>query len=211
MFTSRAAKLMDVTLPAYSGVRVMMMPFLIDRPITSLMWLGGWRETVAEMLSQYKGCGVGYLTIDEATVQAGETHRRPGKHVDGVGPDGQYGGWGGGGGYAGNGMLMVASVPGVKLYLGTFVDNPGPNGDCSEVSRAMSVVETRVPKAGEVYWCDSLCMHEAIPMAATVQRQFCRISYPSNAPWYEGYTENPLGVKPTGPVHPRRVFMDYRP
>ncbi len=62
-----------------------------------------------------------------------------------------------------------------------------------------------------VYHCGPLTVHESLPVWQTVPRQFIRISMPSDAPWYEGYTENPLGIKPTGPIHPRREKqMGYR-
>jgi len=63
-----------------------------------------------------------------------------------------------------------------------------------------------------VYWCSQMAVHEALPMTKLTKRQFCRISANSKAPWYEGYTENPLGIKPDGPIHPRRAeYMNYRP
>jgi hypothetical protein len=52
----------------------------------------------------------------------------------------------------------------------------------------------------------------AIPMRHDRKRSLVRLSMPSDCPWYEGYTRNPLGVEPTGPVHPARTeFMAYRP
>lgn len=220
MFTSRAKSLGIVGLPAFSGIRVMMMPFHIADPTGSLPpELDAWKPVVESMLfkSGDWATGTGYLTIDEALVKAGETHRRPGRHVDGVGPNGEHGSWGGGGGYGANGMLMVTNHPGVRIYQGTFRQNPEPNGDCShvptyEVSGTFGVTSTHIPEAGEVWYCESLCMHEALPMVLDTKRQFCRISFPSRSPWYEGYTENPLGIKPDGPIHPPRVdFMAYRP
>jgi hypothetical protein len=66
--------------------------------------------------------------------------------------------------------------------------------------------------ANEVYWCNPTAVHESIPMVADVARQFVRLSMPSMAPWHEGYTRNPLGVEPTGPIHPWRAeFMAYHP
>jgi hypothetical protein len=63
-----------------------------------------------------------------------------------------------------------------------------------------------------VYLCAPDLVHEGLPMAVDTPRQFCRVSFPSDAPWYEGYTPNPLGIKPTGPIHPpRSEFMAYRP
>jgi hypothetical protein len=79
--------------------------------------------------------GTAYLTIDEALIEAGKTQRRPGLHVDGIGPDGSSGGWGGGGGGWGtNGMIVAASVAGCNVYTGEFQGWPGANGDCSHLA-----------------------------------------------------------------------------
>lgn len=63
------------------------------------------------------------------------------------------------------------------------------------------MVEVRVP-GGVVY------IHESIPQTQFVNRQFVRLSMPSTAPWFKGYAPNPVGVAPTGPILPRRQFMD---
>ena len=60
------------------------------------------------------------------------------------------------------------------------------------------------------YWMNATCVHESLPMRSNTRRQLLRLSLPSTAPWFEGYTESPLGVKPTGPILPRRdTFMDW--
>ncbi len=66
--------------------------------------------------------------------------------------------------------------------------------------------------AEEVFWCGPLAVHESIPMTQDCARQFVRVSMPNDAPWYDGYTVNPVGVKPTGPIHESRdEFMRFRP
>jgi hypothetical protein len=47
-----------------------------------------------------------------------------------------------------------------------------------------------------------------MPMKTATKRQFVRLSLPSDGPWFEGYTENPLGIKPPVEILPRREFMD---
>ena len=81
----------EVVLPEYAGLRVMMMPVIIGNP-----------ESIPEFMKQYRAlfesmCGdpsaavhvgaTGYLTVDEKEVQAGESSRRPGLHVDGAGKE----------------------------------------------------------------------------------------------------------------------------
>lgn len=211
-FLSYANKLDDVRLPMFNGIRVMMMPFHIHDPLGSLPWrLLPWLPTLERMTRHVGLEGVGYLTIDEAVVPAGEAHRRPGLHVDGVGEDGGVGGWGGGGGYAGReGMLMVSSHVGCCVHNQTFSEMPRADGDCDHLADECNDGIALQP--GELWWCSSLCVHEALPMAVETRRQFCRISYPSSAPWHEGYTPNPLGIMPAGPIARRRdAQMSYRP
>jgi hypothetical protein len=149
---------------------------------------------------------VGYLTVDEKIVQPNQTHRRAGMHVDG----GEGRGWGGGGRpWASNatGMLTVSSHPGCRVWAQDFTGEVGDEGSCDHLRNEL-LSEGIVLGAGDVYWMDGMCVHESIPQPVTVRRQFIRLSLPSTAPWYEGYTENPLGVMPTGPILPRRKFMD---
>lgn len=210
-FESKFKKIGKVELPLFSGVRVMMLPVIIgdDTSIPDLL-KGQWKATfhdLSEMAPQHKG-KVGYLTIDEKIVEPAKTHRRAGAHVDGV-FQGSIGGWGGGGGWGsvGNGMLTVASHPGCRAWAQTFVGRPGYEGECDHLMD-QAEGEGTLFGANEVYWLDGLCVHESVPMAEPTARQFVRLSLPSCAPWFEGYTENPLGIKPTGPILPRRAFMD---
>ncbi len=216
-FKSKVEDLGHLELPAYSGVRWMMLPFRLEdvkRTITREDWHEALQRMVALAPVQE---GVGYLTIDEAEVQAGETHRRPGIHVDGVGPTGGIGGWGGplpgaNGVWGVGGMIVVASHTGCRAWAGDFEARIGNNGDCSHM-KAMLRDEDAIPLlGGRAYRLNETCVHEPIALPARTKRQFVRLSMPSEAPWYEGYTRNPLGVEPAGPVHPRRAeFMGFRP
>lgn len=126
------------------------------------------------------------------------------------------GGWGGsnsgsnsgGWGAPGTGMLTVASHVGCRAWNQEFEGSPGYDGECDHLKPQCRPENEVVFGAGEVFWLDGLCVHESIPQPTPVFRQFLRLSMPSCAPWFEGYTVNPLGVLPTGPVLPRRVFMD---
>lgn len=206
-------------LPAYSGTRWMMMPFRLDdvpRTINRKDWHQAIELMVALAPIQE---GVGYLTVDEAEVEEGETHRRPGLHVDGVNASGGIGGWGGGGsigqpggGWGTGGMVVTASHTGCIAYPGEFKARIGPNGDCEHL-RAMLQGREAVPLlGGRAYRLNATAIHESLRLGARVRRQFVRLSLPSEAPWYDGYTRNPLGVEPEGPIHPARTaFMGFRP
>lgn len=204
-----------VEFPQYSGTRVMMMPLLL-----------GNMETIPEMLKHYKDFiyslfkmtdpnhygKVGYLTIDEKEVQGGKTHRRMGLHVDGV-YNASCGGWGGDGGGWGSvstGMLTVASAPGCKAYSQPFSGVIGKDGECDLIKDQCLEDSSKLFESNHVYWLSGLTVHESVPMERTIKRQFVRLSMPSKAPWFQGYTENPLGIKPTGSILPRREFMSIK-
>jgi hypothetical protein len=210
---SKIERFGSVNFPTFSGVRIMMMPFRMEDLGTSPPMLGSWIWAIATLcqMSAVKK-GVAYLTIDEAHVEVGRTHRRPGLHVDGIGEDGSCGAWGGGGGsWGANGMLVAASHVGCRAWAQEFAGNAGPNGDCEHLRVELDSTSEVTMLPGEVYWCNPTAVHESLPMVESVGRQFVRLSMPSMAPWHEGYTRNPLGVEPTGPIHPARAeFMAYR-
>lgn len=207
---SEYRRLGTVPLPEFTGIRVMMMPIVIGDASSIPEELSGYLPTLEAMwgrCSQHNG-KVGYVTIDEKMVRAGETHRRRGLHVDGV-YHGKAGGWGGGPGgpWAKGGMIIASSPAGCKAWEGTFRGEPGPEGECDHFADQCD--EGIVLEEGVAYWMSATCVHESLPQEEDVERQLIRLSFPSDAPWFEGYTENPLGIEPTGPILPRRdEFMD---
>lgn len=148
---------------------------------------------------------VGYLTIDEQELSPNTTLRRAGKHVDGY-YHGRCGAWGGGGGWGsvGNGMLTVSSTAHCMAYPGLIAGIPGDEGECDHL---VMPNDGYLFKENTVYWVDGACVHESLPVAEQIKRQFVRLSMPNNGPWFEGYTENPTGVLPTGKILPPRQFM----
>jgi hypothetical protein len=212
-FESSYSYVCNVRFPEYTGVRVMMMPFWPSNPHESLPDnLKQYANMLRFMRGTVPDLAVGYLTVDEAMVYEGETHRRPGLHVDGVGEDGDVGGggYGGGGGYASRGMYVASTHPGCRAWDGVFQGAPGKDGDCEHLRSQLRGPGELMAKFG-VYWCGNLAVHESIPMPKDCFRQFVRVSMPSIAPWHDGYTENPLGIKPAGPIKGRRPGMEYRP
>jgi hypothetical protein len=209
-FVSRCEWRGSVSLPAFSDVRVMMLPVVIGNPESLPDNLAHWRDAFVKLSAfapEHIG-QVGYLTIDEKEVKASETHRRTGLHVDGVyngGIGGWGGGYGGGWGSVGNGMLTVSSPAGCRAYVGEFSGWPGNDGEAEHLREQLG--EPVLFGAEQVFWVDGLCVHESVPMVADTKRAFVRLSLPSCAPWFEGYTENPK-VRPTGPILPRRAFME---
>lgn len=208
MFTSEFRKVGDLTLPPFTGTRVMMLPIIIGErsSLPEFMSHYSWTAWHLAHMAEPEHLGkVGYLTVDEKLVPAGRTHRRAGMHVDG----GSGRGWGGGGGWGSRatGMLTVASHVGCRAFAQDFQGEVGDEGDCEHLFDELKSSGTPF-QPREVYWLSGLCVHESLAQPSDVKRQFVRLSLPSTAPWYEGYTENPLGIKPTGPILPRRKFMD---
>lgn len=210
-FNSEVKNLGSFQLPEFSGIRWMMLPFHME-DIENTIPNHQWHDTIKKMVDMAPvKSGVGYLTIDESFVPKGEFHRRPGLHVDGVDENGSIGGWGGGGGWGNGGMIVASSHTGAKSWTGNFKNTIGSNGDCSHMRDDLREEDAIYLLGGIAYFLNETAVHETIPMISDTNRQFVRLSMPSNAPWYEGYTENPLGVKPNGLIKPARSeFMNFR-
>lgn len=209
-FTSQVVDLGTVEFPLFQTTRVMMMPFRLDDLASLPDELDRYRQVIAAMLQWSPiATGVGYLTIDCRCVEPGQTHRRPGLHVDGIGPDGSMGGWGGGGGWGSRGFLLAADALGARAWHQQFVGEPGPNGDCAHLQDQCAFAAERLLLANRVYWLSGMTVHSGMVFADPTPRSLIRISMPSDSPWYSNYTMNPRGVQPTGPVHGPRpeAFM----
>lgn len=217
-FESKCEPHAIIDLPGFTGIRIMMMPVIIGDMSTVPALLKDYQAAIAQLFEvdkdrvSLKNAGkVGYLTIDEKTVKAGTTHRREGKHVDGV-YHGDTGDWGGsmGGSWAGrgSGMITVSNVIGCRAWNQCFDGWPGWEGECDHLAAQLRPETEVVFEPNRAYWLDGLCVHESIPQQVDVQRQFVRLSMPSTGAWFEGYTENPLGILPSAEILPRREFMN---
>lgn len=196
----------QTTFPHPTGLRIMMMPVIFGDTSTVPEQYRDMVSKLTPYLPADTFGRVGYLTIDEAFVRAGEHHRRPGLHVDGV-YRGSAGGWGGGGGWGCRGMLVMANAVGCRVYNDVVrLEDTGNDGEVNTPPTAPG----HDLVANGVYGFGPLTVHESLPLAEDCMRQFLRLSFPSDAPWFEGYTESPFGVLPAGPVLSRRQQMDYR-
>jgi hypothetical protein len=218
MFQSCFTPLDKIPLPAFGDDRIMMMPLTIGDMSSVPASMDRWKDTLQAMFDvrpQHAG-KTGYITIDEKRVVPGASHRRGGLHVDGI-YHGSAGAWGGGPdspngpggswGSAGNGMLTVSSHAMCRAWNGVFEGWPGDEGECDHLESKIATDAGTLFEPGRLYWVDGLCVHESIPAETTVDRQFVRLSLPNTGPWFEGYTVNPLGVLPTGPILGPREFM----
>lgn len=210
MFTSSFERMGHIALPKFSGLRIMMMPLILGDLSSIPPLLSQWKDALASLfkMRDYDG-EVGYLTIDEKHITPGDSHRRPGLHVDGV-YRGSGGGWGGSAPWASkaNGMLLISTPIGCRAWNQDFDGHPDEEGGCDHLANQCRPDAAQVLEPEVAYWASGLCVHESMLQTKPVDRQLARLSLPSTAPWFEGYTENPLGVKPTGPTLPRRKFME---
>lgn len=206
MITSEYTRLGPVNLPKFRGVRVMMMPVTLHDPNTIPEGMKQWRRPYMELCSYTEKTGTGYLTIDERLVPKGETHRRAGIHVDGVREAGEAGGWAPPGGWGSTGMITASDVTGCRVYPGKWRNaDVGYDGDCEHLRERLAMYHDLVPNVA--YHFGPYTVHESLPAKQDTPRVFVRLSMPSDCPWYEGYTESPLGIKPDGPIHPQRKYM----
>ncbi len=203
-----------LTFPTFTGTRIMMMPVKLGYTIGVPHKYQELYSKLCSLVENRFIGEVGYLTIDEKDFTEDDTHRREGWHVDGY-YKGRCGAWGGGGGWGsvGNGMIVVSNVVGCEAVLGVYPFKIGDEGEATlSNDDGEIIIDGSVPttlfKAGIPYWVDGGCVHRSTKQRAGTKRQFVRLSMPNNGAWFEGYTENPAGIKPTGDVLPHRTkFM----
>jgi hypothetical protein len=173
----------SVIFPAYTGERVYMQPFLkVDGEILLPSRLARWTDTVAQMLYSIETTARMYLMIDQAEVKVGESHRRPGPHIDGT--------WSERGGgsrtpdfeakaaFEGELVILASSVCGCVAYVGSY-DPVGfkAGGDCSAMD--LSGLQKVTLEAGYAYVGTAATIHESIPIHRTCNRTLVRINVPA--------------------------------
>jgi hypothetical protein len=199
--------------PEYASIRVQLMPVILHDRTSLPPLLEQWKRPFLALCEAVKDThGTAYLTIDESEVKSGETHRRPGLHVDGMGA------WGKGGGWGVNGMLMASSLTGCAAWKQEFEGEPlhgddvgdPKEGSCEHLRSQALDSKRRLLLSKRIYWCSPLCVHESLPFAHPCKRTFVRLSMPSDSAWPANCTQNPLGIQPTGTISvPRRTEGRY--
>lgn len=197
--------------PQPTGKRIMMMPFFVQDIDGSLPdALDAYKPMLHEIMKhtpkhvEYYDGNTAYLTIDEMMLEPNVIQRKPGLHVDGMYNGELAGAWGGGGGgwgSCGNGMFLVSNTNNLcKMWTGRFKGRPIGDGDCEGLRDQLAQMQEYAFQAGDLIWADGLLVHESYPATQPVFRQFLRLSLPNNAPWFKGYSENPLGIKACGEI-----------
>lgn len=212
-FDSRFERCSMVTLPPFSGVRIQVMPVRLGDmdsipPSVDGHSLVPYLEVVEQLFADcHRKDGIGYLTIDEREVKKGETHRQAGPHVDGalMELDASRSMWGA------CETLTVSNIAACRAWQQRgIVGKPGDDGECGHLVGQLQPENAYVLDANTIFWMAALCVHESMPLLEDGWRQFVRLTVPfhhSVDVWFEGYTENPLGVQPGGLILPRRPQM----
>jgi len=201
--------------PLANGININMMPFIMGQP-----------DSIPPAYRQYwpliKGCNlsrseqqkVGYLTIQESWVSAGQSQRRRGLHIDSPGARLSQGGnyqkerfdWGCGivrydSSEVQGGIYMASNVPNSCRVWNVQVAEPvvGELGDLEHLRDALG--EGTFMEAHKLYWLTDSTPHESLPLSKETYRQYFRLVTNSLTAWYpEHSTANPLGVIPDSRV-----------
>lgn len=136
-----------------------------------------------------------FVTIDEREVLMGTQHRRGGLHIDG-----QFlFSWGGGGWLNGvpgrmlspdqhraqyqsnlGGMVIASNYYGCDAFLGEVKGIPGQGGDCEHLRDTLDTMERISMEPNRAYLTNSMCVHQSLPLDATIKRQLIRLTLDHN-------------------------------
>lgn len=133
--------------------------------------------------------GIAHMTVDEKTVAAGTSQRRPRPHVDGCFMPQQSrwghpepGGWLhycndiGSGPVRRMPVIVAASVAGCRVWRGTFNGVPASDGDLSHIADQLGEGELLPANVG--YLLSPDCVHESMVFDSEARRTFLRIALP---------------------------------
>lgn len=188
-----------VAFPAFMAERVYMREFRKESGLPSD--LVRWQSTIDAMLDGVDTDGPIYLMIDQKALRAGESHRRPGVHVDGywhpaIGKHqghravSAHGGGGHGTGCAGNwsnfdfsapeGIILASDVQACRAYAGEFHGAPGEGGDYAHIT--LSGLDRIELASNTVYAGNVSMLHETVPVNRDCVRTLVRLNVPGWTP-----------------------------
>jgi len=194
--------------PEPTGININMMPFRMDDPSSLPEFVQHYWPMIEECnLPAKEKQKIGYLTIQEGMVKAGETQRRSGVHIESPGSfvqPGQYNkeryNWGCGivnmdRSSVEGGMYIANNVPCSCKLWNVQIREPeraaGKLGDMEHMRDWLPEGVTMDP--GKIYWLTDATPHESLPVGEDICRQFFRLVTSSLSAWYpEHCTENPL-------------------
>jgi hypothetical protein len=187
----------NVTFPTFTEEHIYMRRFLKREGLP--FDLARWQPTVDDMLVGIEVDGPLYLMVDQSTVIAGNTQRRPGLHIDGYwcesiqahgqhrGRPGHIGTWDTPGSRwkqcdfeEPEAILLASDVSASRALIGEWEGTVGEGGDCSSISTRGLQAQTL--KAGRAYAGNVTMLHESLPVAENCKRTLVRINVPGWEP-----------------------------
>lgn len=198
IFESLAKPAGNISLPAFQSLRLYMHALIIGTGQKLPPSMAEFDPVVDRMLSVVNlndGDKI-FVTIDQKHVTAGQSHRRPGPHVDGN----YIFDWGGGGGNgwltgtAGRvlspenhklqycnprgGMIIASDHKACRGWIGQFTGQPNQGGDCSHLQDQLDLAQQFWMDPNKIYVGNSTFIHESVAVARDVDRTLVRITLP---------------------------------
>lgn len=194
----------SITFPEYSGIRCLMMPYIQGVPESIPDTYAPYRDIITSVVIQKDD--IGFLTIDESPVMAGNPHRgqrakyNRALHTEvGRDPTKVYR-WGGGswGGRANvtldrnTKILLANNLDGSCAVWNAEHEDTSLDGDIGYAADIYPYTTATFLKAGDVHEIGILTPHESIPVQSNFDRQFLRIISKGVYGREEYFTINPL-------------------
>jgi hypothetical protein len=211
--------------PEPRGINVNMMPIMHPwhRPGTIPDYLKGYMDLImaCPVTQRHR---VMYLTVQEGWVDAGQTQRRPGLHIEQSlanrgrafrpGEEGHETiAWGGGFSRDRNlflgGIYMASNVADSCRVWPVLIRDPGlvvdKHGGIEHMRHLLGGGHALA--ANELVWMTDHTPHESLPAKQRCYRQFFRLVVGGIGVWYSKHnTPNPRGVEPSCPVSDEDKF-----
>jgi len=195
--------------PEPKGICINMLPFIMsDEKTIPEEYRQYWPLVQScPMSSKDRQGRIGYLTIHESSVPAGETQRRRGIHTESAGfmttpgrvdHTTQYLCWGGPGNTNDNptGGIYMASNTDMSCAIWNYhlpQNLVGPGGDVEHLRPFFSENEKLWMRKDEIWWLTDRTPHEALPRKQPSERQFFRLVTSEVAVWWSDHsTHNPM-------------------
>ncbi len=190
-YTSQIKEIGKVDFPLFTGERVYMRKFTKQSGLPDD--LQRWQPTVDAMLNGVDCDGDIFIMIDQGSIKAGQSHRRPGAHIDGYwieslqahrGSGGGHritGAWDtGGGGWKtcdfteSEGIILASDIAACKAFVGDYTGTIGESGDCSSIDTSRmgnAIMNPFTAYAGNVSM-----LHESLPINFDCERTLVRLN-----------------------------------
>lgn len=226
----------QIAFPTPTDLSINMMPIYLHKPKASLpdfaqqylpliyacptTFSSFWNETYIEASRNWKD-EIGYLTIQEGWIEAGQTQRRPGVHIERparnvvngyvvpIDNEDLYRNLAFGLGHSRNdnvqvdGIYMASNVADSCQVYPVQIDKPllctDPHGGLAHMKTHLG--KSTDLKANQLIWMTDRTPHEALPAKTRAYRQFFRLVAGPISVWHSQHnTPNPLGVLPDAAV-----------